>query len=68
MLGDHVLIWLVYTQGEIIDTPPPPPPHFWPKCIFQGRGVGVYILRPHAVGILYAPPPFIHPPPLEGYF
>ena len=30
-------------------------------------GVGVYILSPHAAGILY-PPPFIRPPPLEGYF
>ena len=39
----------------------------WPKGIFQRRGVGVYILRPHAAGILY-PPPFIHPPPLGGYF
>ena len=46
---------------------PPPSPHFWPKGILQGRGVGVYILRPHAAGILY-PPPFIHPPPLGGYF
>ena len=34
--------------------PPPPHPHFWPWGIFQGRGVGVY--RPHAAGILYAPP------------
>ena len=25
----------------------------------------MYILRPPAAGILYAPPPFIHPPPLE---
>ena len=38
-------------QGEII-YPPPPLPHFWPKSIFQGRGGGVYILRPHAAGIL----------------
>ena len=44
-------------QGEIFN----PPPHFWPEGIFQGRGV--YILKPHAAGILYAPPPpFIHPP------
>ena len=48
--------------------PPPPPPVFWPKGIFQWRGVGVYILRPHAAGILYARPPFIHPPPLGGHF
>ena len=32
--------------------PPPPSPHFWPKRYFQGRGVGVYILRPHTAGIL----------------
>ena len=36
--------------------------HFWPKGIFRGRGVGVYILRPHAAGILYHPPPFYTPP------
>ena len=44
---------------------PPPSPLFRPKDPFQGRGVGVYILRPHAADILY--PPFIHPAPLEGY-
>ena len=48
--------------------PPPPPPICWPKGILQGRGVGVYILWPHAAGIFHAPPPLIHPPPLEGYF
>ena len=42
---------------------PPPSPHFWPKGIFQGRGVGVYILRPHAAGILYAPPLLYTPHP-----
>ena len=42
---------------------PPPLPHFWPKDIFQGRGVGVYILRPHAAGILYAPPFYTPPTP-----
>ena len=42
---------------------PPPSPHFWPKGIFQGRGVGVYILRPHAAGILYAPPFYTPPTP-----
>ena len=39
---------------------PPLPPHFWLKDIFQGRGVGVYILGPHAAGILY--PPLLYTP------
>ena len=50
--------------------PPPPPPflakrHFSGEggCIFQGRGVGVYILSPHAAGILYAPPFYTPPTP-----
>ena len=43
--------------------PPPPPPYFWLKGIFQGRGVGVYILRPHEAGILYAPPFYTPPTP-----
>ena len=43
--------------------PPPPSPHFWPISIFQGRGVGVYILSPHAAGILYAPPFYTPPTP-----
>ena len=51
-------------QGEII-TPPLPP--FLAIRHFQGRGEGVYIMRPHAAGILYAPPllcrPFYSPPP-----
>ena len=42
---------------------PPPSPHFWSKGVFQGRGVGVYILRPHAAGILYAPPFYTPPTP-----
>ena len=42
---------------------PPPLPHFWPKGIFHWRGVGVYILRPHAAGILYAPPLLYTPHP-----
>ena len=50
-------VFLHKVQGEITYAPPPSP-HFWPKGIFQGRGVGVYILRPHATGILYPPPPF----------
>ena len=42
---------------------PPSLPHFWPKGIFEGRGVGVYILRPHTAGILCAPPPPFYTPP-----
>ena len=42
---------------------PPPLSHFWPKGIFQERGVGVYILRPHAVGILHASPFYTSPTP-----
>ena len=49
-------------------TPTPLPP-FWPEGIFQGEGGGVvYIFKPPAAGILYSPPSFIRPPPLEGYF
>ena len=50
-----------FCRGEIIYTPPPPPIS-GPKPFFRGGGLGVYILRPHAVGILYAPPPFYTPP------
>ena len=62
----RILGWLI--QGEIVYAPPPSPisgqKEFsrWPKGIFQGRGVGVYILRPHAAGILSPPPPFYTPP------
>ena len=52
-----------HLSREKFYTPPPPPPHFWLKGIFQGRGVGVYILRPHAAGILYAPPFYTPPTP-----
>ena len=45
---------------EKVYTPPPHP--FCPEGIFQGRGVGVYILRPPAAGILYAPPPLLYTP------
>ena len=66
MITVTVITFLGINSGKKLYTPPPLP-HFWPKGIFQGRGVGVYTLRPHAAGILYAPP-FIHPPPLGGYF
>ena len=48
--------------------PPPCRPHFWPKGIFQRRGVGVYMFGGPAAGILYAPPFIIPPPPREGCF
>ena len=43
--------------------PSPPFPPFWLEGIFHGRGVGVYILRPHAAGILYAPLFYTPPTP-----
>ena len=46
-------------QGEVIYTPPP---DFWPKGMFQGRGVGgVYFESPRSRNFL-PPPLFIHPP------
>ena len=53
----------VLGSRERFDMPPPPSPHFWPKGIFQRRGVGVYIWRPCAAGILYAPPFYTPPTP-----
>ena len=41
--------------------------HVWQECSFQGRGVGVYILKPPPVGI-YTPPSFICPPPNSRVF
>ena len=52
---------LPFFPGRNYIRPPPPSPHLWAAGIFQGRGVGVYILRPHAAGILYAP--LFHTPP-----
>ena len=40
---------------EKLYTHPPPFPCFWPKGMLQGMGVGVYILSPHAAGILHPP-------------
>ena len=62
-LGLAPKVLLNLWSREKLYTPPPPSPHFWPKGIFKGRGVGVYILRPHAAGILYAPPFLIYTPP-----
>ena len=42
-------------------------PDFRLKGIFQGGGVGVCILRPHAAGILYAPPFYTPPTPRIGF-
>ena len=47
--------------------PPPPPPISGQKAVFRGGGGGVYSEAPRGRN-LYAPPPFIHPPPLGGYF
>ena len=51
-------IWALQTY-----TPPPPSPISGQKAFSQGRGVGVYISRPHAAGILYAPPLLYTPHP-----
>ena len=42
---------------------PPSPLSPWPKGIFQGRGVGVHILRPPGAEILYAPLLYTPPTP-----
>ena len=47
---------------------PPPSPHFWPEGIFQGRGGGCIFRGPTRQEFYTPPPPFIRPPPLEGYF
>ena len=53
-------------QGEVIY--PPPSRHFWPKGNFPGEGGGgVYFEAPRGRNFI-RPPPFIHPPPLGGYF
>ena len=59
---------MVFHPGRNYIRPPPPPPISGHKAFFRGGGVGVYILRPHAAGILYAAPFYTPPPPLEGYF
>ena len=59
--GQHFML------GEIIYAPPPSP-HFWPEGIFQGRGGGGVCFEAPRGRNFIRPPPFIHPPPLEGYF
>ena len=45
---------------------PPPPPPFLAKRHFSGEGGGgVYFEAPRSRNFIR--PPFIHPPPLEGY-
>ena len=44
-------------------TPPSPTPISGRKAFFRGGGVGVYILRPHAAGILCAPRFYTPPTP-----
>ena len=55
------------SRANLYTRPPPPlPPISGHEAFFRtGGGGGVY-LEAHAAGILYAPPPFIHPPPLGG--
>ena len=53
---------LSLSSREDLYTPPPPSPHFWPKGIFQGRGVGVvYFEAPRGRNFI-RPPPFYTPP------
>ena len=56
-------------QGELIYTPPPLPP-FLAQRHFPGEGGGgVYSEAPRGRNFIRPPPPpFIHPPPLDGYF
>ena len=43
--------------------PHPPSPQVFAKRHFSGEGGGVYILSPHAAGILYPPPFYTAPTP-----
>ena len=43
---------------------PPPLPAILAKRHFSGEGGGVYILRPHAAGILYPPQGVLYTPPI----
>ena len=51
-----------YIQREIVY-----PPIFGYKAFFRGGGWGCVFCAPHAAGF-FTPLPFIHAPPLEGYF
>ena len=62
--ANHLKFAISKSQSrEKFCTHPLPPIFGLKKGTFQGRRVGVYILRPHAAGILDPPPPLIiHPP------
>ena len=58
---------LVHFYSEIIYAPPPPPPISGQKAFSRGGGWGCIFWGPTQQEF-YTPPPFIHPPPLGGYF
>ena len=45
---------------------PPPSPHFWPKVIFQGRGVGGFLYFQARRGRNFIHPPPLYTPPTPG--
>ena len=49
-------------------TPPPPPPFLTIRHFSGEGGGGVYSEAPRGRNFIRPPPPFIHPPPLEGSF
>ena len=51
------------SRAKLYTPPSLPPPISGYKAFFRGGGVGVYILRPPAPGILYAPPFYTPPTP-----
>ena len=64
LLGSHNAAFLC-SRGKLY-TPPPPPPFLAKRHFPVEGGGGVYFEAPR--GRNFIPPPFIHPPPLEGYF
>ena len=67
-IPSHTAKWLEVEeiQGEIIYAPPPSPIS-GQKAFSRGGGWGCIFWGP-ARQKFYTPPPFIHPPPLGGYF
>ena len=49
--------------SQSFDTRVVPEVHMFRAKLYPPRGMGVYILRPHAAGILYAPPFYTPPTP-----